>query len=157
MSIPPKILPVKPVVWEGTPLDQSGLEIKGSKEMELDLSMTRLMEIFAPIHVSKYFTFHLRVNVNGNVSPRYVVLWSHPAPSQEKWETALCVADLEKGFKQTLESRESAAHVYFLSAYDAERKPIIINHPVKIQPNESLIVSLLPNSYKIRILGALRV
>lgn len=157
MSIPPKIPFVKPVAWEREPLDQSGQEIKGSNEMEIDLSMTRLMEIFAPIHVSKHFTFHLRVNVNGNVIPRHVVLWSHPAPSQEKWETALCVADLEKGSKQTLESRESAAHVYFLSAYDAERKAIIINHPVKIQPNESLIVSLLPNSYKIRILGALRV
>lgn len=157
MSSPPKLLPVKPLVWEGAPLDQSDQEIKGSKQMEIDLSMDRLMQIFAPIHVSKHFTFHLKVSLNGNVNPRYIVLWSHPAKPEERWESAVSVADLEKGFKQTLEGKEAIAHIYFLSAYDAERKAIILNHPVKIQPNESLFVSFLMNSYKIRILGALRV
>ena len=157
MSSPPKLLPVNPIVWEGAPLDQSDQEIKGSKQMEVDLSMTRLMEIFTPIHVSKFFTFHLKVSVNSSLSPRYIVLWSVPAKPDERWETALCVADLEKGCKQTLEAREAASRVYFLSAYDAERRAIIVNHPVKIQPNESVFVTLLPTSYKIRLLGALRV
>lgn len=157
MSTPPKLIPVKPVVWEGAPLDQSDQEFKGSKQMEIDLSMDRLMQIFTPIHVSKHFSFHLKVSINGIVTPRYIVLWSHPAKSEERWETAVCTADLEKGSKQTLEGREAISHIYFLSAYDAERRAIILNHPVKIQPNESLFVTFLANSYKIRVLGALRV